>query len=150
MILISACLAGISCRYNGTGSLVPELAALLDAGKAIAVCPEVLGGLPVPREPCEIRVSGGSPAVFGKDGGEFTQAFHRGAGKALRICQKYSIKNAVLKSRSPSCGCGRIYDGTFSGKIIEGNGVTAELLLENGIAVYTEENWKDMPGESGT
>ncbi|QQO10294.1 DUF523 domain-containing protein [Breznakiella homolactica] len=146
MYLISACLAGIPCRYNGTSVHKPEFSELVNSGKAIAACPEVLGGLPIPRPPCEIRIENRQTKVIGRDGYEYTQAFVLGAEKTLRICRRYRITTAILKSMSPSCGCGRIYDGSFSGTIRTGKGVTAELLTANRIVVFTEENWKEESG----
>jgi uncharacterized protein YbbK (DUF523 family) len=79
---------------------------------------------------------------MGKDGNDYTEEFQRGAEKVLELCRKNNIKTAILKAKSPSCGCGKIYDGTFSGTLIDGNGICAEILLKNGISVYTEENWE--------
>ena len=145
MIIISACLMGVPCRYNGEDFPLPELRGFIGNNKALSVCPEVLGGLPVPRSPCEIKKIGTEISVFGKDGKDYTEEFYLGAKKVLEICKKNNIKSAVLKAKSPSCGCGKIYDGTFSGRLIDGNGICAELLLKNGISVYTEETWKDIP-----
>ncbi len=147
MIIISACLAGTPCRYNGKDYPVPGLSEFAKSGKTITLCPEILGGLAVPREPCEIRVSGTGLSVIGKDGKDHTRAFHLGAEKVLEICRKHHIKSAILKSKSPSCGCGIIYDGSFSGTLTSGNGICADLLLKNGISVYTEENWEQIPAE---
>jgi uncharacterized protein YbbK (DUF523 family) len=141
MIIISACLAGVLCRYNGEDFPVPELSSFIDTNETIKVCPEMLGGLSAPRSPCEIQKSESGTSVFGKDGNDYTEEFFLGAQKVLEICRENNIKTAILKVRSPSCGCGKIYDGTFSGNLIDGNGVCAELLLKNGISVYTEENW---------
>jgi uncharacterized protein YbbK (DUF523 family) len=143
MIIISACLAGIPCRYNETDFSIPELIRFIDSEKNITVCPEILGGLPCPRSPCEIRKTENGISVIGKDGKNYTKAFRLGAEKVLKICRENNVTTAILKARSPSCGCGKIYDGTFSGTLIDGNGICAELLLKNGITVYTEENWKE-------
>jgi uncharacterized protein YbbK (DUF523 family) len=110
------------------------------------VCPEQLGGCTTPRIAVEIHDGTGADVlegrckVTGKNGEDVTEKFLRGAAEVLRIAQLTGAKKAILKARSPSCGCGRIYDGTFSGKTREGNGVTAELLLRNGIEVMTEED----------
>ena len=146
MILVSACLAGIKCKYNGGSSLVEKAAELIINGGAVPVCPEQLGGCTTPRIAAEIQdgtgadVLDGRSHVTGSGGEDVTGQFIRGAGEVLRIAQLTGAKKALLKARSPSCGCGRIYDGTFSGKTREGNGVTAELLLRNGIKVMTEED----------
>lgn len=139
MIVVSACLAGIPCRYNGTG--VPDETVLrwLAAGKAVAVCPEVLGGLPVPRPATELV----GEKVMTADGEEVTEAFQNGAQQALRIACEAGCRRAVLKARSPSCGCGLIYDGTFSGRLIAGDGIFARLLMQAGIPVTTEEEIVD-------
>lgn len=142
MYLISACLVGVNCRYNGTNTLDEKLRRLVEDGKAIPVCPEVMGDLPIPREPCEVKKTGDKvKEVIGQSGKEYTNFFLKGAEKTLEICKIIGIEKAILQSRSPSCGYGKIYDGTFSGKLIEGNGVTAELLAENGIKVFNEKNW---------
>ncbi len=146
MILVSACLAGVKCKYNGGSSLVKKAAELLSSGSAVPVCPEQLGGCATPRTAVEIRdgtgadVLDGRCRVTGKDGEDVTERIVRGAEEVLRIAKLTGAEKAVLKARSPSCGCGRIYDGTFSGSTREGNGVTAELLLRNGIEVLTEED----------
>ena len=137
MIIVSACLAGYRCRYDGKITPDPEIVDLVKNGKAIPVCPEMLGGLPCPRVPAE-RTKDGS-CVRTRDGKDVTEAFQRGAREALRLAELYGCDRAILKARSPSCGCGLIYDGTFSGTLKEGNGVTAELLLENGITVTVKD-----------
>jgi len=140
--LVSACLLGINCRYNGSSSLIPELESLVNSGRVVPVCPEVLGGLNTPREACEIVLqSDGSKKVLTQAGGDCSPEFLTGAKKVLEICKVCEVKEVILKANSPSCGCGAIYDGTFSGKLIDGNGLTAELLIENGIKVYNENNW---------
>ncbi len=142
MYIISACLVGINCRYNGKNSLNKELAQLVEDGKAIPICPEVLGQLPIPREPCEtITTKEGVRKVMSVSGVDYSKEFLDGAMKTLEICNIIGIKTAILQSRSPSCGYGKIYDGTFTGRLIEGNGLTAEILIENGIKVLNEENW---------
>jgi uncharacterized protein YbbK (DUF523 family) len=136
MILVSACLAGEPCRYNGLGFLCPAVASLLAAGQALAVCPELLGGLPTPRPPAEI-VAGRVVTVAGED---VTAAYQAGAQLALQLARQAGCRSAILKARSPSCGCGQIYDGSFSGRLIVGDGVFAALLKMAGIMVRTEED----------
>ena len=141
MYLVSSCLAGVNCRYDGKSNENKVVQELVKQGKAIAVCPEQLSGLPVPRPCCEIiNNNNGSIKVVNEYGKDLTDAFIRGAEKTLEIAGIIGAEKAVLKSKSPSCGCGFIYDGTFSGKLKEGNGLTAELLIKNGIEVYTEND----------
>ena len=145
MILISACLLGRNVKYSGGNNLCPWLAKYYNTGEFIAICPECFGVLPIPRPPSEIQggsgedVLNGSAKVADKDGKDVTQNFISGAQKALAYAKKHNASCAILKARSPSCGCGMIYDGTFSGGKKAGNGVTAALFLQHGIKVYTEE-----------
>lgn len=145
MIVISACLCGVNCKYNGENNLNEETLTLLKEGKAVLICPEQLGGLNTPRIPCEIVGGDGADVFDGKAkvvnsrGEDSTEEFVKGAYEALKIAKAVGAKSAILKSKSPSCGYGKIYDGSFTGKKIIGNGVTAELFLKNGIKVYTEE-----------
>lgn len=142
MILISACLAGINCKYNGGNNLNPELRDLVNNGKAVPVCPEQLGGLVTPRIPAEIiKDGGGNIKVITKTGTDVTKEYILGAERALAIAKALNIKTAVLQSRSPSCGCGYIYDGTFTKHLIVGNGITAELFMKNGIKVFSDETY---------
>jgi len=136
MILVSACLAGEPCRYNGLGFICPSVAELVAAGQAFAVCPEVLGGLSTPRPPAEI-VAGRVVTVAGED---VTGAYQAGAQLALKLARQAGCRTAILKARSPSCGCGQIYDGSFSGRLIAADGVFAALLKTAGIVVQTEED----------
>ncbi|MCX8129302.1 MAG: DUF523 domain-containing protein [Clostridia bacterium] len=144
MIIVSACLAGISCRYNGEGSLDGEIRKLLQEGRAIPLCPEQLGGCPTPRRKAEIYKGTGGDVLDGKciivdeKGEDVTTRFVRGAEEVLKIAKIVGADKAFLKANSPSCGCGQIYDGTFSGNLTIGNGVTAELLIRNGIIVKSE------------
>lgn len=139
MYLVSSCLAGINCRYDGKNNLNKKVAELVKAGEAIPVCPEVLGGLPTPRDPSEIIVDKKrNKRVVSEKGKDVTAEFKLGAEKTLKIAQIVEAKKAILQQRSPSCGCGKIYDGTFSSNLIKGSGLTAELLIENGIEVLTE------------
>jgi uncharacterized protein YbbK (DUF523 family) len=145
MYLVSACLAGIKCRYDGNSNEIEAVKKLLEAGEAVLVCPEQLGGLPTPRTPCEIIVDEyGNRRIVSKDGKDCTQQFVQGAAKSLEIAQSNGIKKAILKAKSPSCGCRYIYDGSFSGKLIEGKGFTAELLMKNGVEVYTEDELNNI------
>jgi uncharacterized protein YbbK (DUF523 family) len=144
MIIVSACLAGINCKYNGKSNLNKEIAQMVTNGEAIPVCPEQLGGCTTPRPASEINGGTGADVLDGKcrvkriTGEDITDELIRGAQETLKLAELVNAKKAVLKSKSPSCGCGMVYDGTFSGKLIEGNGVTSELLLRNGIEVKTE------------
>ena len=134
-ILISACLVGDNCKYNGGNNLNPHIEKLLEKYELIPFCPEVEGGLDIPRNPSEIKGN----SVFMDNGNDVTENFNKGAKKALMLCLYLKIKKAVLKERSPSCGTHQIHDGSFSNKLINGMGVTAKLLKDNGIEVYSEE-----------
>ncbi|MDP4143402.1 MAG: DUF523 domain-containing protein [Bacillota bacterium] len=141
MYIVSACLAGINCRYDAKNSENQFIVDLIKQGKAIPVCPEQLGGLDTPRISCEIVTDEkGNKKVISKQGKDCTKEFTEGAEKTLQIAKIVGAKKAILKAKSPSCGCDLIYDGTFSGKLIEGNGLTAQLLLDNGIEVITEKD----------
>jgi len=131
MIIVSACLAGVNCNYKGSNNEDASVAELVKEGRAIMVCPEQLGGLKTPRAPSELK----NGRVFTKDGEDVTEAFLRGANEILGICKKYNCKKAILKSYSPSCGCGKIYDGNFNGTLIDGDGVCTALLKEHRIEV---------------
>ena len=137
--LISACLAGKKCNYKGEANVVKKLKELYLKGDAILVCPEVLGGLKTPREAAEVLTFQEKLTVKTASGKDVTEAFIIGAGKALKVAKENKITTAILKARSPSCGCSQIYDGTFSKKIINRDGITAALLKLNGIKVITEE-----------
>ena len=133
-ILVSACLLGKACRYDGKSKPYEAVQNLAKHHTLIPVCPELMGGLPTPRAPCEI-VDG---RVLDRDGNDRTEEYQKGAQEALRIAKENGCTVAVLKENSPSCGCGKIHNGKFDGGLTEGNGVTAALLLENGITVYGE------------
>ena len=137
MILVSACLCGVNCKYNGGNNLNEEVLELLKKGEAILVCPEQLGGLQTPRNPSEIRIVDGVTKVFMNDGTDVTENYQKGAEEVLKLAKELNIKKAILKRKSPSCGCGEIYDGTFTNTLTKGNGITASLLLENGLEVET-------------
>lgn len=134
MILVSACLAGINCSWDGRNKLDKKMKDLVDKKRAIAVCPEILGGRTIPRLKTEIEggtgedVLDGRARVIDEKGRDVTSEFIRGAYLSLDIVRKYNIKEAVLKSKSPSCGVGRIYDGGFRGNLVDGDGVTVALL----------------------
>ena len=135
-ILVSACLLGTPCRYDGSGKADARLLKLGAKRQLIPVCPELLGGLPTPRPPAE-RVGA---RILDESGADVTSAYLRGAQETLRLARLLGCKTAILKARSPSCGAGQIYDGTFSGTLVPGHGVTAALLAQNGVTVFTEES----------
>ena len=134
-IVVSACLLGENCKYSGGNNRSEELLSLLSGHEVIPVCPEVLGGLPVPRVPAEI-VDG---VVMNRDGVSVDEEFRRGAAEALEICRREKADLVILQPRSPSCGVGSVYDGTFTGKRIPGNGIFAALAAENGFRVESAE-----------
>lgn len=140
MILISACLVGINCKYNGKNNYNEKAVKLLKRGQAIPICPEQLGGLPTPRTPSEIKIIEGKSHVIDKEGNNRTEQFYKGAEEVLNLAKKLNIKTAILQSRSPSCGVGKIYNGNFESKLIDGNGVLAQLLIDNGISVIDIED----------
>ncbi len=141
MDIASACLIGIKCRYDRELRENTRIKELYDEGRLKAVCPEYLGGLKTPRCPSEITggdgkdVLLGAARVIGQDGSDRTREFIKGAEETLKAARDCGAKRAYMKSKSPSCGCTMIFDGTFSGKLKPGAGVTAALLLENGIEV---------------
>lgn len=135
MILVSACLAGWNCRFKSDNKENEKIIQLIKDGKAIPICPEQLIGLPTPRKACEGPING---KTFSEDGEDFTEIFTKAAKATLELCKKYNCDKAILKAYSPSCGCNEIYDGTFTGKLIKGDGITARLLKENGIEVLNE------------
>lgn len=137
-IVVSACLLGVNSKYNGGNNYNEKVAKLLEQHNLIPVCPEQLGGLSTPRFPAELQP--GMDIIKNSNGDDVTMYFKKGAQEALKIGLLYNCKYAILKSKSPSCGYGLIYDGTFTGRLIPGAGVFARLLAENGIKVYTEED----------
>ncbi|MGI6108655.1 MAG: DUF523 domain-containing protein [Eubacteriaceae bacterium] len=137
-LLVSACLAGIPCRYDGKSTPVPEIVELVRTGKAVPFCPECEGGLETPRTPAEIR----GDRVKTADGRDVTAAYNAGAQKAVETARADGICTAVLKSKSPSCGCGMVYDGSFTGKLIPGDGRTAAALKQAGVNVLTEDQFR--------
>ena len=136
MIIVSACLVGINCRYDGGNNANQKVIELVNKGFAIPVCPEQLGGLPTPRIPAEIIRN----KVINKNDEDITDYFKKGARETLQISKLANCREAILKQNSPSCGYGKIYDGTHTGKIIAGKGITAKLLEDNGIKVIAEED----------
>lgn len=143
MIIVSACLAGCRTRYDGKDNKCEAVMELVRQGRAIPVCPEQLGGLPTPRPCCEI-ISG---KVMNTEGQDVTPQFSLGAEEALRLAKMAGCKTAVLKKRSPSCGSGVIYDGTFSGTLIPGDGLFTAMCRREGMTIFDEENFtlEDAP-----
>jgi len=135
-IIVSACLAGMETNYLGEAKPHPKVINLVREGKAIPVCPEQLGGLTTPRTPAERKGDG----VVTKDGRDVTTQFNKGAEEAARIVELTGAELAILKARSPSCGVGCTYDGTFSGTFVDKDGVTAEVLRKMGVKLLTEED----------
>lgn len=139
-ILISRCLLGCPCRYDGKDNLIDDIKEKLKDHVLVDICPEVDGGMTIPRPPSEISNS----RVVNIKGEDVTTYFEKGAEIALKKAQDNEIKIAILKSKSPSCGHGKIYDGTFSKKLIRGNGICADLLEKNGIKIFNEEEFNDF------
>lgn len=140
MILVSACLLGIDCKYSGDNNLNKDLIEFLKDKTYIPICPEQLGGLETPRKPAEIK----KDKVMTNEGKDVTENFIKGAEESLKISKIFNAEIAILKERSPSCGSNIIYNGSFKGEKIKGKGITAKLLEENGIKVYSEENFKEL------
>jgi uncharacterized protein YbbK (DUF523 family) len=144
MILVSACLLGLCPRYDGGHNLCPPLLAPGIAARCLPVCPEQIGGLPTPRQPCEILGGTGADVLAGRakvidpHGADLTAPFVHGARQLAGLASSQAVAAAILKARSPSCGVGQIYDGTFTHRLIAGNGVAAAALAELGIPLYTE------------
>jgi len=139
-VLISSCLYGVKCRYDGKANYCDSIKELQEKCNLIPACAECLAGLSTPRTPCEI-IEG---KVISKTGDDLTKEFFAGAKLVLKIAQDNNCDIALLKQRSPSCGDGLIYDGSFSGALIPGNGVTSSLLKENGIKVFNETDVDDL------
>ncbi len=138
-VLISACLLSLACRYDG-GWREYDLKGIEKKFNLIPVCPEIYGGLPTPRVPGEIVLD----RVVNREGVDVTVQYEKGAREALQLARLFNVKYAVLKAKSPSCGKGEVYDGTFSKTLIAGDGVTARLLKENGIEVFTENELEQL------
>lgn len=139
-ILISGCLLGLCCRYDGKSKPNENIKALSEKYYLIPICPEQLGGLPTPRAPSEII----GERVVSCTGIDVTAEYRRGAAEALRLSQLFGRKKAILKERSPSCGFGRVYDGSFSGRLVDGDGVSAALLAANGIEIFGESRTVEL------
>lgn len=135
-VAVSACLLGYNCKYNGENNFCLKIINLEDKYELIPICPESFGGLRVPRVPSEIKEG----KVYSRTGNDVTDHFIKGANSAYEIIKENNIKYAILKSNSPSCGVGMIYDGTFSGNLIPGDGITSKLLKEKGIILFTEND----------
>ncbi len=148
-LLMSACLIGQCCRYdaqNGRSIVTPKLHKMLNNGEVAVICPELAGGLGVPRDPCEIEAGGsaagvlnGSARVISIKAEDKTQGYVKGAEETLALAQKYGIKTAVLKENSPSCGVHQVHNGAFDKGLVAGRGVTAELLQQNGLRIFSED-----------
>lgn len=134
-ILVSACLLGVRCRYDGESKACPAVLNLAKEHELVPVCPEQVGGLPTPRTPAEIQ----GERVVTRDGRDVTKEYQKGAEEAARLYQLFHCDCAILKARSPSCGCGQVYDGSFSGTLVPGDGITAQALKRLGVRVLTEE-----------
>ena len=152
-ILVSACLMGTPCRYDGTANEVPGLMEMLKNYQAVSFCPETLAGLAVPLPPAEIRggdgvqVLAGTAQVRNQMGQDLTAEFLKGARLALELARLHKPVMVLAKAKSPSCGVGRIYDGNFHGKLIRGDGVTVALLRQAGFAVFSEEDFMERTGQ---
>lgn len=146
-IIVSGCLAGLPCSHDGRSRERAKIRALVESGQAIPVCPEQLGGRPTPRETTELAGGDGKAVLAGRaravtrEGRDVTAGFVKGAERVLAIARRHGCQQAVLKARSPSCGRGEIYDGSFSGRRVAGDGVTAALLAGEGLTVITDESF---------
>lgn len=137
MKLCSACLLGMDCRFDGEIKPQQKILDLATREVLLPVCPEQLGGLATPRVPSEQQ----GDQVFSQKGQNVTSYFIKGAQEVLKIAKLYDVKEVIFKQRSPSCGCGQVYDGSFSGQVIDGDGVATHLLKQNGIKVLTEDDY---------
>ena len=137
---VSACLLGENCKYNGSNNKNDKVIEFLRGKEYITICPEMSGGLPCPRDPSEIVITGGIRKVMSKTGADVTENFRLGAEYELNRAMKKGCTHAILKSRSPTCGIGRVYDGTFSGTVTDGHGISAEMFINSGIECVTEED----------
>ncbi len=135
-ILVSACLLGVNCKYNGGNNENELVTEYIKDKEVIIICPEIMGGLSTPRDPSEIK----NNKVYSINGKDVTDNFVRGAKEALKLAKKFNVKKALLKSKSPSCGSKYIYDGTFNNILIEGEGLTSKLLKANGLEIITEKD----------
>ena len=133
-ILVSSCLLGTNCKYSGGNNLNKNVLEYLKDKEVIPICPEILGGLSTPRPPSEII----NDKVINNKNEDVTNAYKKGAEESLKLAKLFNVKKALLKAKSPSCGCGKIYDGTFKGVLVDGDGITTRLFKENGMEVITE------------
>lgn len=133
-ILVSACLLGVNCKYNGNNNLNNKVIKYIENKEVIPICPEIMGGLSTPRYPSEIVDN----KVINNQNEDVTKEYTKGAEETLKLARILGVRKALLKSKSPSCGCGKIYDGTFTNNLINGDGITTKLLKENKIEVITE------------
>ncbi len=136
MIIVSACLVGVNCKYNGGNNYSDKVKEFLKDKQYVIICPEQLGGLTTPRKPSEINKNN---KVMSCEDEDVTENFIKGAEESLKIAKMFNCKQALLKEGSPSCGCNLIYDGTFTGNKISGMGITAALFNENNIEVFSEK-----------
>lgn len=149
-LLISSCLLGSACRYDGGHCLNRRVNSVIGDRQCIKICPEVMGGLPIPRSPAEIVSGEGAHVLFGsarvldRTGQDVTEAFLKGAQSILAVARSHDCKAAILKERSPSCGVNHIYDGTFTGHLRDGSGVAAALLKSEGFLVWSEEDFPSI------
>ncbi len=143
-VLVSACFLGKKVRYDGASKTLANcyLEKWQHEDRVVTLCPEVSGGLSIPRSPAEINQANGK--VITNDGHDVSKEFSEGANQALHVCQQYNIRYALLKESSPSCGSSTIYDGTFSNHKIQGQGITSALLIQNGIKVFSEDNIEEL------
>lgn len=137
-IIVSACLLGVSCRYDGNSKPNEKIINLKEKYNLIPICPEIMGGLPTPRMSAEIK----DGRVKTENGIDVTEEYKKGADEALKLARLFGCKKAILKENSPSCGCGKIYNGEFTRTLKDGNGITAELFMKNGIDVFGENSDK--------
>lgn len=135
-ILVSACLLGVDCKYSGGNNYNEKVLEYIKDYEVIPVCPEIMGGLSTPRPPSE-RIEN---KVLNNQGIDVTNEYAKGANETLKLAKLFNVKKALLKAKSPSCGKGKIYDGTFTSTLIDGNGVTVDLLESNNIEVITEQD----------
>ena len=139
-IIVSSCLLGVNCRYDGGNEFRENIKGLMTKYNLIPVCGEIFGGMTTPRNPSEII----GDKVFDNSGIDVSENFYRGAEEVVNLCKLYDCKLAILKSNSPSCGFGQIYDGTFSGNKVDGMGITAKLLDKNGVQIFNEINFVEL------
>ena len=137
-IIVSACLLGVSCRYDGNSKPNEKIIDLKEKYNLIPICPEIMGGLPTARMPAEIK----DGRVKTENGIDVTEEYKKGADEAIKLAKLFGCKKAILKENSPSCGCGKIYNGEFTRTLKDGNGITAELFMKNGIDVFGENSDK--------